>query len=161
MNREMYKKDRQTSPEATIEMVKRGDHATLSVIGDDGYPYGTPTNYIYMDGAFYLHAAKYGYKIDALKENNKVCLSAIVSAEVLPSKFTAAYESFVAFGKAVFVEDEDEKRKALQGFIDHFSADFQEGGAKFIKAAFEKTQVIRIDVEELKGKEYKDGPWKK
>lgn len=160
MNREMYKKDRQTSPEDTEKMVLRGHHGTLSVNGDDGYPYGTPINYVYKNGAIYVHSAKYGYKIDALKKNNKVCFSAIVNSEVLPDKFTAAFESFVAFGDAVFVEDDDEKMMALKEFVNVFSPGFEEKGAKFIKAVYEKTQIIRIDIKELKGKAYSNGPWK-
>ena len=160
MNREMYKKDRQLSAEKTAEIFTAGHPGILSVNGDDGYPYGVPVNYVYLDDHIYIHSAKYGYKIDALQKDSKVCFTAILDSEILPSKFTAAFESVIAFGNATFVEDEAEKKKALDTFIDRFSPDFKEGGQKFIAGTIGKTAIIRIDVESIKGKAYKDGGWK-
>lgn len=159
MEREMYKKDRQLSAEKTAEIFEKGHHGILSVNGDDGYPYGVPVNYVYLDGRIYIHSAKYGYKMDALEKSDKVCFTSILDSEILPSKFTAAFESVIAFGKASLVSDDSEKKKVLDTFIDRFAPEFKEGGQKFIKTAFEKTAIIKIDVESIKGKAYKDGSW--
>lgn len=155
MKREMYKKDRQLSEEKTKEIFEKGHHGILSVNGDEGYPYGVPVNYVYLHDSIYIHSAKYGYKIDALKKDDKVCFSTILSSEILPSQFTAAFESVIATGKAVIVEDRDEKKLVLDTFIERFSPGFKENGQKFIAGAFEKTAIIRIDVDEIKGKAYK------
>ncbi len=50
---------------------KRG---VLSLIGDDGYPYGLPIDHWYCeeDGKIYFHGAKEGHKIDAIKACDKV-----------------------------------------------------------------------------------------
>lgn len=160
MKREMYKKDRQLSEEKTKEIFEKGHHGILSVNGDEGYPYGVPVNYVYLNDAIYIHSAKYGYKIEALEKSDKVCFSAILNSEILPSQFTAAFESVIATGKAVMVEDTAEKKLVLDTFIDRFSPEFKEGGQKFIAAAFEKTAIIRIDVNEIKGKAYSQGSWK-
>ena len=37
----MYKSKRQLSDADTLELLKKGDHGTLAVQGDDGYPYAT------------------------------------------------------------------------------------------------------------------------
>ena len=71
MNREMYKKERQMSAEATAAIFSKGNHGTLAVNGDDGYPYAVPVNYVYDGGKIYIHSAKYGYKIDAVKRDDK------------------------------------------------------------------------------------------
>lgn len=160
MEREMYKKDRQLSADKTKEIFEKGHHGILSVNGDDGFPYGVPVNYVYLNDAIYIHSAKYGYKIEALQKNNKVCFSAILNSEILPQKFTAAFESVIAFGTASFVEDTEEKRQALETFIERFAPDFRESGQKFIAGAFEKTAIIKIQVESIKGKAYSDGSWK-
>ncbi|MDD6190696.1 MAG: pyridoxamine 5'-phosphate oxidase family protein [Firmicutes bacterium] len=157
MTREMYKKERQLSLEATKRIFASGHHGILSVNGDDGYPYAVPVNYVYLDSFIYIHSAKYGYKIDALKENDKVCFSAIIESEILPSKFTASFKSVVAFGNAEFVQDDEEKRKVLETFIDRFSPDFREGGLKFINAVFAKTEIIKINVTEMTGKSSEGG----
>ena len=157
MNREMYKKERQMSPENAAKIFSEGNHGTLAVNGDDGYPYAVPVNYVFIDGKIYIHSAKYGYKIDALKQNDKVCFTAILNSQIIPDKFTAAFESVVAFGKASFIDDGDEKLTALRTFIERFSPDHQEAGERFIHAAYEKTQIIRIDVEQMTGKAYRPG----
>ena len=82
MNREMYKKERQMSSEATAAIFSKGNHGTLAVNGDDGYPYAVPVNYVYDGGKIYIHSAKYGYKIDAVKRDDKVCFSAILNSKV-------------------------------------------------------------------------------
>ena len=58
------------------------------------------------------------------------------------------------------MEDDAEKQKALETFVDRFSPEFKENGRKFIAAAFEKTAIIKISVESMKGKSYQEGAWK-
>lgn len=153
MNREMYKKERQMSSEATAAIFSKGNHGTLAVNGDDGYPYAVPVNYVYDGGKIYIHSAKYGYKIDAVKRDDKVCFSAILNSKMQQDKFTAAFQSVIAFGKISFVEDEAEKKRILEQFIYKMSPEFVEGGMKFVNAAIGKTALLCIDVEEIKGKE--------
>ena len=157
MERKMYKEKRQLSAEETQALFVKGHHGILSVNGDDGYPYAVPVNYVFIDGKIYIHSAKYGYKIDALKQNDKVCFTAILNSQIIPDKFTAAFESVVAFGKASFIDDGDEKLTALRTFIERFSPDHQEAGERVIHAAYEKTHIIRIDVEQMTGKAYRPG----
>ncbi len=153
MNREMYKKERQMSPENAAKIFSEGNHGTLAVNGDDGYPYAVPVNYVYDGGKIYIHSAKYGYKIDAVKRDDKVCFSVILNSKVKQDKFTAAFQSIIAFGRISFVEDEAEKRRILEQFIYKMSPDFVEGGMKFVDGAIGKTALLCIDVEEMKGKE--------
>lgn len=153
MNREMYKKERQISDEAARELFAKGNHGTLAVNGDDGYPYAVPVNYVYYGGSIYIHSAKYGYKIDAVQRDDKVCFSAILDSEIQQDKFTAAFRSIVAFGRISFVEDEAEKKRILEEFIYKMTPDFIEGGMKFVKGAIGKTALLKIEVEEIKGKQ--------
>lgn len=141
------------SSEATAAIFSKGNHGTLAVNGDDGYPYAVPVNYVYDGGKIYIHSAKYGYKIDAVKRDDKVCFSAILNSKVQQDKFTAAFQSVIAFGKISFVEDEAEKKRILEQFIYKMSPEFVEGGMKFVNAAIGKTALLCIDVEEIKGKE--------
>ena len=95
----MNKVERQLSQEDTLALLKKGDHGTLSVNGDD---------------KLYIHSAPYGYKIECLEKSKKCCFSAIISSEIVPSKITASFESVVMTGDVVFVEDQAEKRAALE-----------------------------------------------
>ena len=153
MFRTIRRKAKEIDTEAAKELLESARRGILAVNGDDGYPYAVPVNYVYDNGKIYIHSAKYGYKIEALKNSDKVCFSAILNSRVQQDMFTAAYQSVVAFGRASFVEDDAERRRILEQFIYKLSPDFVEGGMKFVDAAIGKTALICIDVEEIKGKE--------
>ena len=155
MEHKMHKASRQLSDAETMEILKKGDHGTLSVQGDDGYPYATPINYIVVDGKVYLHSAPYGYKIECLQRSPKCCFSAIISAQIIPSKITAAFESVVLTGTAVFVTDQAEKRTALENFVTQKHPGYEELGFKMIDKQIDKTAVIRLDPVSLTGKAYR------
>ena len=67
--------------------------------------------------------------------------------------FTSAYRSVIAFGKVSFVEDETERRRILEQFIYKLTPDYIESGMKFVDGAIAKTALLKIDIEELTGKE--------
>ena len=56
------------------KILKNEVRGVLSVIGDDGYPYGLPIDYWYdeIENRIYFHGAKEGHKLDAIKKCNKV-----------------------------------------------------------------------------------------
>ena len=155
MEHKMHKASRQLSDAETMEILKKGDHGTLSVQGDDGYPYATPINYIVVDGKVYLHSAPYGYKIECLQRSPKCCFSAIISAQIIPSKITAAFESVVLTGTAVFVTDQAEKRTVLESGVAQTPPGYEELGFKMIDKQIDKTAVIRLDPVSLTGKAYR------
>ena len=61
----------------TVAILSSGTYGVLSVIGDNGYPYGVPVNYVYRDGHIYLHAALSGHKVDAMRKNDKVSFTIV------------------------------------------------------------------------------------
>jgi nitroimidazol reductase NimA-like FMN-containing flavoprotein (pyridoxamine 5'-phosphate oxidase superfamily) len=72
MFREMRRKDRSISSEQAIQLLKNGQYGVLSTIGENGYTYGVPLNYVYHEGNIYFHCAVEGSKIDNIMFNNKV-----------------------------------------------------------------------------------------
>ena len=61
---------RQALPMEDCEAIlRRGTSGVLSVLGDDGYPYGVPLSYVWHDGALWFHCAKQGHKLDAIRED--------------------------------------------------------------------------------------------
>lgn len=66
MFRPMRRWKQQLSDEDCIAILKNEPRGILSVLGDDGYPYGIPMNHWYCeaDGKLYFHGAKTGHKIE-------------------------------------------------------------------------------------------------
>ena len=54
------------SAEESIAILKQEPRGILSVIGDDGYPYGMPMNHWYNeeDGCIYFHSGNVGYRLE-------------------------------------------------------------------------------------------------
>ncbi len=151
--RAMHHEKRKLSDEITLGLLQKGEHGILALNGDDGYPYAVPITYSYFDGCIYFHSGKHGYKMDILTRNQKACFSVILNVEVMPSKFSAKYESIIVTGDISFVEDKEEKNKALEFLLDQFSPEHKEMGMKFVYGPFgEKTAVFKMTIKEISGK---------
>ena len=72
MIRKMRRFKQEMPAEECIELLKTQVRGVLSLLGDDGYPYGLPIDYWYneADGKLYFHGAKEGHKIDAIRGMN-------------------------------------------------------------------------------------------
>ena len=73
MFRPMRRSNQQFPEKDCIEILKTEPRGILSVLGEDGYPYGIPMNHFYReaDGKLYFHCAKEGHKLDAVRACDK------------------------------------------------------------------------------------------
>ena len=73
MFREITRIKQKLSDEECAEVLRTEVRGVLSVLGDDGYPYGMPLNHYYNeeDGCLYFHSGKKGHKIDAMVREPK------------------------------------------------------------------------------------------
>ena len=62
----------------------------------------------------YIHCAKAGHKLDAIKRDNKVSFCVIDKDEVIPEEYTSYFRSVIAFGSIHIIENEREKREAIE-----------------------------------------------
>ena len=109
MFREMRRKNQELSHEDTIQVLKRGTNGVLAVIGDEGYPYGVPLSYVYVDGKIYFHCGLSGHKADAIRSNDKVCFTVIDQDKIVAEELTSYFRSVIVFGRAVILADPEEK----------------------------------------------------
>ena len=74
MFRKMRRFKQQISEKECIRVLKEQPRGVLSMLGDDGYPYGIPLDHWYseIDNKLYFHCAKTGHKLDAIASCNKV-----------------------------------------------------------------------------------------
>ena len=139
-------------PEGAVEdVLKAGEEGVLATCGEGGYPYATPLNYVYHNGAIYFHCALTGHKLDNIAFNPKVSFCVYVETELMPSKFSIKFKSVVAFGKAEEVSG-DEKKEALLALVHRLSPDHVPAGEKYINNDIDKTRVIKINIEHATAK---------
>ncbi len=151
MFKEMRRKDREVGREDTINLLEKGQYGVLSTVGENGYPYGVPVNYVYAGGGIYFHCAVEGAKVDNILFNNKVSFCVVGDTAPVPEKFSFKYESAIVFGKCAEVF-EKEKTDALLALVRKYSAGFMEKGMKYIDNDSSKTKVFKIDIEHISGK---------
>jgi len=81
-----------------IRLLEGQDYGVLSTASTDGYAYGVPLNYVYINNSIYFHCAVEGHKTDNITVNNKVSFCVVGEIEVLPDKFSTRYQSVIVFG---------------------------------------------------------------
>lgn len=151
MFRKMRRQDREMNNEEAVELLKKCQYGILSTVGVDGYAYGVPLSYVYLNNNIYFHSATLGYKLDNIKNNNRVSFCVVGEIEPVPEKFTTKYESVILFGKASEVNG-DEKYSALMAILEKYAAKYMDKGKEYIKNAGDKVKIIKISIEYIMGK---------
>ena len=154
MFREMRRKKQQLTQEETMVILREGTSGVLSLTGDEGYPYGVPLSYVYDGDKLYFHCAKEGHKIDAIRKNPKASFCVIAQDEIVPEKYTACYRSVIAFGSVRILENEGEKRRAIEELaLKYAPEDSEENRQNYIEKDWEPLCMLEMTVEHLSGKE--------
>ena len=137
----------ETDGKKALESLEKSEYGVLSVIGDDGYPYGVTVNHVTHDSFIYFHCALSGHKIDAIKNNPKVSFTAVSRYLLHPEEYNTEYASVVVFGKAELIEG-DEKIKAMKLLVEKFSP----GMDGDCSSSLAHTAVVKITTEHITGK---------
>lgn len=105
MFRKLTRIKQQLSYEECIKILKQEVRGVLAVNGDDNYPYTFPINYYYDESTnkIYFHSGKSGYKIDALKENNKVSFCVYDKGHHINDHWSLNISSVIIFGRISFL----------------------------------------------------------
>ena len=107
MFRPMLRKKQQLPEEECLELLRREPRGVLSVLGDEGYPYGVPINHYYCpeDGRLYFHSGKTGHKIDAIRQMDKASFCVYDSGFRREGEWALNIRSVIVFGRIEMVED--------------------------------------------------------
>jgi nitroimidazol reductase NimA-like FMN-containing flavoprotein (pyridoxamine 5'-phosphate oxidase superfamily) len=151
MFRELRRSEKEIKTIEAIEILKNCEYGILSTTSENEYAYGVPLSYVYINDSIYFHCATEGYKLDNIKNNDKVSFCVVGQTAILPDEFSTKYESVILFGRANEAFD-DEKEEALLELIKKYSKDHIEEGKEHIKRASSKTKVIKVTVEHISGK---------
>ncbi|MGE5627889.1 MAG: pyridoxamine 5'-phosphate oxidase family protein [Solirubrobacterales bacterium] len=123
----MRRKDREITDMA--EMLKVLDKCKVCRVGmkDKDGLYIVPLNFGYSfennELVLYFHSAKEGRKISAIMENNSVCFEMDCEHSLITADTACGYgysfKSIIGNGKAEFIEEAEEKKRALSILMKH------------------------------------------
>ena len=124
------------------------------MLGDEDYPYAVPINYVCRGNCLYMHCAREGHKIDAIKRNEKASFCVIETDHIVPEEYTTYFRSVIAFGRMRILSDDGEKRAALEKLGKKYAPeDTAENLAKYIDKEWVPVCVLEMTVDHLSGKE--------
>ena len=153
MFREMRCFKQQISKEECAQILREQPRGVLSMIGDDGYPYGIPLDHWYCeeDNRLYFHCAKVGHKIDAITACDKVSYCVMDEGFRRDGEWALNINSVVVFGRMRIVEDEEKKREICTNLVRKFTDD-EAYLEKELASAFPRVNCLELAIEHMTGK---------
>lgn len=153
MFRKMRRFKQQLSEEECREVLREAPRGVLSVLGDDGYPYGMPINQWWDDetGHLFFHGARSGHKIDAIRACDKVSFCTHDEGFRKPGEWSLNIRSVIVFGRIRFVDDQAVAERALRGLCSKFTDEPGYADAELAKA-FKAVQCLELVPEHITGK---------
>lgn len=123
----MRRKDREvTELSELMQIIDRCKVCRIAMQDKDGL-YIVPMNFGYTyekdQLVLYFHSAKEGRKINALKENSNICFEMDCDLSLITADTACEYgyyfKSIIGNGKAVFIDDIEEKKNAMAALMKH------------------------------------------
>lgn len=153
MFREVARKKQVISHEEMLKLLKEEPRGVLSVLGDDGYPYGMPMNHWYNeeDGHLYFHGGMTGHKVDALKRCSKVSFCVYDRGFRREGEWSLNIKSVIVFGRMQVVEDKQRAEELIRKLSCKYTDD-TDYIEREIQQALDHTLTLELIPEHMTGK---------
>ena len=153
MFRELVRKKKQISHEECLELLRNERRGVLSVIGDMGYPYGTPMNHFYNeeDGNIYFHCGKLGHRLDALRACDKASFCVCEQGTAEDGDWALNVRSVIVFGWVEILDDMEQIAEITAKLSRKFIQD-EEYIAREIRDFGHQTLLLKLKPEHICGK---------
>ena len=109
MFRQIRRKEKQLSANDCYEILRVAEYGTIATMGEDGYPYAVPLNFIYHKRSIYFHCAKTGHKLDNIDYCPNVSFNVVKDVIVVPILSESKFKGF------------DKKKWRYYGQNNHYS----------------------------------------
>lgn len=152
--REMRRKKQALSQQEVEDIFYKGTSGVLALLGDNDYPYAVPISYVYDGEKIYFHSAKSGHKIDAIRRTAKASFCVVDKDLVVPEEYTTYFRSVIAFGRIRVIEDDSEKRAAVEKLaIKYVPEDTAANRDHAINREWKPLCMLEMTIDHITGKE--------
>ena len=153
MFRKMRRVGQQISDDECREILRTEKRGVLSLIGDEGYPYGIPLDHWYCEenGRIYFHGAKEGHKIDSIKKCDKASYCVYDEGYTKPGEWALNIKSVIVFGRIRLVTDKDKEREICTRLVQKFTDD-EDFLEKELRNSLARVQCLELIPEHITGK---------
>ncbi|NMA23216.1 MAG: 5-nitroimidazole antibiotic resistance protein [Spirochaetales bacterium] len=151
----MRRHQQQLDQEVSLEILRHSSSGVLSLIDEEGFPYGVPLNYVLYEGNLYFHCATEGKKLLAIASHPAASFTVIERDEVVSELYTSLFRSVIVFGTIKPIEGE-RWTEAFDAFCDKYSADRPLAERRQKVRSCTKAIGLMLTVEQITGKEAKE-----
>ncbi len=151
MFRPMRRFKQQLTDEECISILKNEPRGVLAVLGDDGYPYTIPLDFVYEDGIIYFHCAREGHKLDAVQKYEKASFCVLDKGVKSETDWSYYFNSVVCFGRVKILSEKNEVLRTLKLLGMKYYPSEQEADAEVTKFA-DKVCMLALTIEHMTGK---------
>lgn len=141
-----------------MELLERNECGVVCTNGDDGYPYGTPVNYVVMDGRIFFHGRSRGTRVSNMLRDPR-CTMTVVEERGYQCYGPDAcdtdtlFASVIVYGRLEAVGDPVLKTEVLRALTDRLVPERASDPVEPERVS--RTGVFEISVEAMTGK-YRD-----
>jgi nitroimidazol reductase NimA-like FMN-containing flavoprotein (pyridoxamine 5'-phosphate oxidase superfamily) len=162
---QLVKKYEIQSKQKMIDFLNSQAAGRVASIDKQGYPQVIPMNFVYFDGAIYMHSHRFGEKLDNIRRNPNVGFEVDRHICFLPSYYfhptdasqaDTLYISLVIKGRAEIVEDREEKARALNALMKKYQKEGRYEALDAEMPVVQEVAIIKVTPKDMRGK-YKVG----
>jgi uncharacterized protein len=148
-----------------VEFLNSQPVGRIASLDGNGYPQVIPMNFVYHDGAVYMHSHPFGEKLDNIRRNPNVGFEVDQHICFLPSYFfhptdasqaDTLYISVVIKGKAELVHGNEEKALALNALMEKYQKEGRYEALDANMPSVHEVAIIKVIPRDMRGK-YKIG----
>ena len=155
--RELVRINKRLSDAECVEVLEQQTRGVLSVLGENGYPYGMPMNHYYEreDGCIYFHCGNVGHRLDALRACGKVSFCVYEPGRARDGDWALMVRSVIVFGQIEILDDMDR----ITDITTKLSHKFTQDDAYIqteIRQHGHRTLLLRLKPEHIRGKLVKE-----
>lgn len=173
----MRRKDREMDREFALSIIDKADHGIVSMIDEDGKPYGLPLSIVRDKNTLYFHSAMEGKKVRVLENNPNVSIAFVGKVSIpenysyeeleemnrdsskaikfISSVFTKEFESAIVEGTVEKLVEREEKVKAMRMVCQKYAPSKMKYFDTAINAGLGRTNVYKIEIDHISGKRKK------
>lgn len=152
----MRRSDKEITDKSNLENIFKRNTICRLAFAVEGEPYVVPMSYGYENNTLFFHCAAEGRKLDMIKVNNRICFEISDNVELFGKEKACSYSvtfcSIIGYGRAVFINDNLEKERALSILMAQHTGEKQ---WTYSSKMIEEVTVFKIKIESFTGKENK------
>lgn len=133
-----------------------GQYGVLATCNKNLQPYGVPLVYVVEDNYLYIHTGTGGQINENLDENDLITFTIVADeAPIFDGRVTLKYKSVIVKGKAILVDDVDEKFSIMQKVVKKYLSTHQDFFDTAAQVAFKDVVMHKILLDDVSGHQNK------